>query len=275
MNSYIVTNLVYNELEYFCYLNHWLLFLFFFIVTFYSILKITTPYFNKIYYNDTFIEFVCTLFSLMFLLFIISPALIILLDIDSIIMPSFIIWSLGYQWAWTYNITYLNNNIGYTSYNDHYIMSSYFYTINIPIINSTICIPELLFINYYSIFSYLNQHYYSIFSYFYSSYYSFDNTFNDNSFSFNRNLLSINNYLFEVNTYLVIPLWSCIKIYVFSLDVVHPLSFYSFGIKIDAIPGRINLTSSLRSFIKGVNRGFCYELCGEQHNTMLNTWINM
>jgi heme/copper-type cytochrome/quinol oxidase subunit 2 len=25
--------------------------------------------------------------------------------------------------------------------------------------------------------------------------------------------------------------------------------------------------------VKGVNRGFCYELCGEQHNTMLNVWI--
>ena len=54
-------------------------------------------YFNKIYYNDTFIEFIITLFSLLFLLFIISPALIILLNIDSIIMPSFIIYSLGYQ----------------------------------------------------------------------------------------------------------------------------------------------------------------------------------
>jgi len=54
-------------------------------------------YFNKIYYNDTFIELVCTLFSLLFLLFIISPALIILLDIDSIIIPSFIIYSLGYH----------------------------------------------------------------------------------------------------------------------------------------------------------------------------------
>ena len=234
MNSYIATNLVYNELEYFCYLNHWLLFLFNFILTFYSILKITTLYFNKIYYNDTFIEFLGTIFSLLFLLFIISPALIILLDIDSIIMPSFIIYSLGYQWAWTYSISFLHSNIGYTSYHDHYIMSSYFYTINL--INSTIiCVPELLFTD--------------------------------------SNISLLNNYLFEVNTYLVIPLWSCIKIYCFSLDVIHSLFFYSFGFKIDAIPGRINLTSSLRSLVKGVNRGFCYELCGEQHNTMLNTWI--
>ena len=130
-------------------------------------------------------------------------------------MPSFIIYSLGYQWAWTYSISSLYNNNGYISYNDHYILSSYFYMTS------------------------------------------------------NYNLIILN-YLFEVNTYLIIPLWSCIKIYCFSLDVIHSLSFYSLGIKIDAIPGRINLSSSLRSFIKGVNRGFCYELCGEQHNTMLN-----
>jgi heme/copper-type cytochrome/quinol oxidase subunit 2 len=34
------------------------------------------------------------------------------------------------------------------------------------------------------------------------------------------------------------------------------------------------LTSSLRSLAKGVNRGFCYELCGNQHYTMINIWIN-
>jgi heme/copper-type cytochrome/quinol oxidase subunit 2 len=78
------------------------------------------------------------------------------------------------------------------------------------------------------------------------------------------------NYLFELNAYLIIPLWSSIKLYCFSLDVIHSISFYSFGIKVDVVPGRINLTSSLRSLIKGVNRGFCYESCGEQHNTMLN-----
>lgn len=97
MSSNVYSNLVYNELEYFSYLNHWLLFLFFFIVTFYIILKISNIFFNKIYYNDTLIEFVCTLFLLLFLLFVVSPALIILLDIDSIIMPSFIIYNLGFQ----------------------------------------------------------------------------------------------------------------------------------------------------------------------------------
>jgi hypothetical protein len=56
-----------------------------------------TQYFTKLYYNDILIELLCTLFSLVLLLFIVSPALIILLDIDSVIIPSFIIYSLGYQ----------------------------------------------------------------------------------------------------------------------------------------------------------------------------------
>ena len=142
-------------------------------------------------------------------------------QLHAIIMPSFIVYSLGYQWARTYSILYLHSNLGFTSYTDHYIMSSYFYDTNNININK-----------------------------------------------------GISNYLFEVNTYLIVPIWSCIKIYRFSLDVIHSLSFYSFGFKIDVIPGRINLTSLLRSLVKGVNRGFRYELCGEQHNTMLNTWIN-
>ena len=86
-------------------------------------------------------------------------------------------------------------------------------------------------------------------------------------------LYSISNYLIEVSTYLIIPLFSCIKLYCFSLDVIHSLGFYSFGFKIDAIPGRINFVSTLRSLVKGLNRGFCYELCGEQHSAMLNSWI--
>ena len=89
-----------------------MLFLFFSIVTFYSILKITTLYLNKIQYNDTVIELACTLFLLLFLLFVVSPALIILLDIDSIIMPSFVIYNLGFQWAWTYSISCMHSNIG-------------------------------------------------------------------------------------------------------------------------------------------------------------------
>ena len=56
---------------------------------------------------------------------------------------------------------------------------------------------------------------------------------------------------------------------VFSFDVIHSLGFYCFGIKIDAIPARINLGSTLRSLFKGEHRGFCFELCGQGHSSML------
>ena len=76
-------------------------------------------------------------------------------------------------------------------------------------------------------------------------------------------------YLFDINRFLIIPLWTSFKIIVFSFDVIHSLGFYCFGIKIDAIPARINLGSTLRSLFKGEHRGFCFELCGQGHSSML------
>jgi heme/copper-type cytochrome/quinol oxidase subunit 2 len=224
-------------------------------------------------------------------------------------MPSFIIYSLGYQWAWTYSISYLHSNIGYTSYHDHYIMSSYFYEWNIKyllynedhitynyftlLLNNNVIntnantssiitfdnsilpsaiIYQLLSLNAY----YIEQLVIKIEQLIINEYNNENTILLQGLLKWNEHWPSHSfSYLFEVNTYLVIPLWSCIKIYCFSFDVIHSLSFYSFGFKLDAIPGRLNLTSSLRSLVKGINRGFCYELCGEQHNTMLNTWIIM
>ena len=76
-------------------------------------------------------------------------------------------------------------------------------------------------------------------------------------------------YLSDVNAYSLIPLRSTIKVSVVPIDVIHPLGFYSFGIKIDAIPGRINPASSSRSLNKGENRGFRSESRGQGHSTML------
>ena len=102
-------------------------------------IKLTTLHLSKVNYNDAQVELACSLFLLLFLLFIVSPALIVLLDMDSLVVPSFIIYNLGFQWAWTYSISYLHSSFGFASYHDHYLQSSYFYGINcIP------CLPELL-----------------------------------------------------------------------------------------------------------------------------------
>ena len=60
-------------------------------------MKSSLLYYSNVNINHSLIEFISTLFSLLFLVLIISPALIILLDFDLIILPSFIIYSLGLQ----------------------------------------------------------------------------------------------------------------------------------------------------------------------------------
>ena len=76
-------------------------------------------------------------------------------------------------------------------------------------------------------------------------------------------------YLFNTNELILLPLISTIRYYVFSYDVIHSLGIYSFGIKIDAIPGRFNFTTTIQTLIKGEHRGMCYEPCGLGHSSTL------
>ena len=95
--SFIGLNIIFNIIEYFSFINLCLLFLFIIISIFFILIKSTLLYYSNININHCLIEFTSTLFSLLFLILIISPALIILLDFDLIILPSFIIYSLGLQ----------------------------------------------------------------------------------------------------------------------------------------------------------------------------------
>ena len=114
------SNIIFNEIEYFTYLNIWLFSLFVYIIFYLVLVYTSILFFSTIRLNDSRIELISTLFSILFLLIIISPALLILLEYDINILSSSVINPLGYQWAWTSN----SNIIGYTSYIDHYIISS-------------------------------------------------------------------------------------------------------------------------------------------------------
>ena len=50
-------------------------------------------------------------------------------------------------------------------------------------------------------------------------------------------------YPFSMNAIIMLPLLPTIRPFVFSYDATHSLGTHSFGIKIDAIPGRFNFTS--------------------------------
>ena len=88
----------------------------------------------------------------------------------------------------------------------------------------------------------------------------------------NRVILESKIISYPLNTtssYLIIPYHSIIKTVVSSRDVIHSYGVYSFGCKIDAIPGRFNLAFSIKPLIKGLFKGFCFELCGTNHTSMI------
>nr|YP_010152747.1 cytochrome c oxidase subunit 2 [Aureoumbra lagunensis]QQW50395.1 cytochrome c oxidase subunit 2 [Aureoumbra lagunensis] len=73
--------------------------------------------------------------------------------------------------------------------------------------------------------------------------------------------------LLEVDNRLVLPVNTHVRVLVTSADVLHSWAIPSFGIKIDACPGRLNQTSL---FIKreGIFYGQCSEICGVNHGFM-------
>jgi len=73
--------------------------------------------------------------------------------------------------------------------------------------------------------------------------------------------------LLEVDHKMIIPARTLIRVIVTADDVLHSWAVPSLGIKMDAVPGRLN---SLSLFVKrqGVFYGQCSELCGVQHGFM-------
>nr|AEK84166.1 cytochrome c oxidase subunit II [Alcithoe lutea] len=73
--------------------------------------------------------------------------------------------------------------------------------------------------------------------------------------------------LLEVDHRVVLPTETNIRVLVTSADVIHSWAVPSLGVKVDAIPGRLN---QLSFFIKypGVFYGQCSEICGANHSFM-------
>nr|QJS34446.1 cytochrome c oxidase subunit II [Antipathes cf. dichotoma NB-2020]QJS34646.1 cytochrome c oxidase subunit II [Stichopathes abyssicola] len=73
--------------------------------------------------------------------------------------------------------------------------------------------------------------------------------------------------LLEVDNRLVVPINTHVRILVTGADVLHSFSVPALGLKMDAVPGRLNQTGL---FIKrpGVFYGQCSEICGANHSFM-------
>ena len=73
--------------------------------------------------------------------------------------------------------------------------------------------------------------------------------------------------LLAVDNEMVVPVNKVVRVLTTGADVIHSFAIPSFGIKIDAIPGRINETW-FKAEREGMYYGQCSELCGKDHAFM-------
>jgi cytochrome c oxidase subunit II len=73
--------------------------------------------------------------------------------------------------------------------------------------------------------------------------------------------------LLATDTHVVLPVDTTIRVLITADDVLHAWAMPSFGVKRDAVPGRIN-ESWIRIEREGVYYGQCSELCGKDHAFM-------
>src|SRR5476651_786592 len=73
--------------------------------------------------------------------------------------------------------------------------------------------------------------------------------------------------LLSVDNEMVVPVNKVVRVLVIGADVIHSFSIPSFGVKIDAIPGRLNETW-FKAEREGMYYGQCSQLCGRDHAFM-------
>nr|BBG74542.1 cytochrome c oxidase subunit II [Lophotus capellei] len=73
--------------------------------------------------------------------------------------------------------------------------------------------------------------------------------------------------LLETDLRMVVPVESPIRILVSAEDVLHSWAVPALGVKMDAVPGRLNQTAFITSR-PGVFYGQCSEICGANHSFM-------
>lgn len=107
-------------------------------------------------------------------------------------------------------------------------------------------------------------------SYEYSDYATLEGgeSLNFDSYMINTDDLTFGSFrLLEVDNRVVLPINTHIRLLVTAADVLHSWAVPSFGIKVDACPGRLSQASL---FLKreGVYYGQCSEICGVNHGFM-------
>ncbi len=204
--------------------------------------------------HDSTIEIIWTIIPSVILIFIGLPSFILLYAMDEIIEPDFVIKCIGHQWYWSYEIEYpkiqmsnsLSFDMKYTNINQINENKDIFLNIidkDLLKIWSNILIEQFKIEDKWD-------------------YLSFD------SYMINESELPKGALrLLEVDNALIMPAGTHIDLLISSSDVLHCWTIPSFGLKVDAVPGRIN-HANVYIERTGIFYGQCSEICGVNHGFM-------
>jgi len=73
--------------------------------------------------------------------------------------------------------------------------------------------------------------------------------------------------LLSVDNEAVVPINKVVRLEITSIDVIHSFVVQSFGVRVDAVPGRLNETW-FKADREGIYYGQCSKLCGQDHAFM-------
>lgn len=187
--------------------------------------------------HATDLEVVWTLLPSFILIIIAIPSLSLLYSMDELLYPKITLKVTGLQWYWTYE------------YSDTFINLEFAMGClkGLPLKSFVKELPDIA----------------SAFSN-----YKFSDLFIESYMVADSEIFNFRQHrLLSADKPVVLPIHTHIRVLVTGADVLHSWAVPSFGIKIDAVPGRLN---QVAIYLKrqGVFYGQCSELCGVNHGFM-------
>jgi len=219
--------------------------------------------------HSTIIEIVWTVIPSLVLICIGVPSFILLYAMDEIIEPDFVVKCIGHQWYWSYEIEYPDFffNMPLDSDTNNNFLKNKNVSLSDFVANERMSFEDCC------ILANSNSESFSLLK-------NEADFLTSDSLSLNWKYISFNSYmlnendlevgrprLLEVDNPLILPVKTHVDILVTANDVLHSWAVPSFGIKMDAVPGRLNHANI---FIErsGTFYGQCSEICGVNHGFM-------
>jgi len=200
--------------------------------------------------HGTTIEIIWTILPAFILLLIAVPSFALLYAMDEIIDPVLTVKVIGHQWYWSYE--YSDYSVVYeTKLIDYHTIDR-------------LLAMEMM----YKGMGYLKDGEPPLVNWLYNAIVIPETTVKFDSYMVHEAELNVGDFrLLKTDMPLFLPKNTHIRLLITSSDVLHSWAVPSFGVKLDAVPGRLNQTSL---YLKntGTFYGQCSELCGVNHAFM-------